>query len=229
MDYDRHRNRYREELDRAVGFTGKDHDFFTEAKAQELIELAERRLRDVSRVDALDVGCGIGLTDRFLRGRFGSLTGVDISPGILEQAAETNPDVRYQLYDGERLPFEAESFDLTFAICVVQVLPRPHQVRFLHELSRVTRSDGLVVVFEHNPLNPLTQLVARRFSLEETRHLLGKRELLALFRQSGLQVAEGGYVLVFPTRNRPLRALERRLRKLPLGAQYYLAARSARS
>jgi SAM-dependent methyltransferase len=225
VSYDRYRDSYEAELDRAVGFTGKRHDFFTEAKAIELLRLARRQLGDLGALDALDVGCGIGLTDRYLAGGFGSLTGVDVSPGVLERAEETNPWARYVLYDGERLPFEDGSFDLTFAICVVQVIEPARRPGFVSELARVTRPGGLAVAFEHNPFNPLTRLVVRRCSFGEDARMLGANELASLFRLANLSVVERGYVLLFPTKGARIRRLERRLARLPLGAQYYLAGR----
>lgn len=221
------RDSYEAELDRAVGFTGKRHAFFTETKAVELLRLARRHLGDLSGLDALDVGCGIGLTDRYLEGHLGSLTGVDVSPGVLERAEQANPWARYVLYEGERLPFDDGSFDLIFAVCVVQVIERSKRPRFVSELARVTRSGGLVVAFEHNPINPLTRLVVRRCSFGEDAQMLGAGELASLFRLADLPVVDKGYILLFPTSGNRLRKLERGLARLPLGAQYYLAGRAA--
>jgi SAM-dependent methyltransferase len=225
VSYDLYRDRYESDLDRAVGFTGKPHGFFTEAKAVELLRLARRHLGDPNRVEALDVGCGIGLTDRYLEGRLGSLTGVDVSPGVLERAEQTNPWARYVLYDGERLPFDDGTFDLTFAVCVVQVIEPSKRPRFVSELARVTRSGGLAVAFEHNPINPLTRLVVRRCSFGDDAQMLGPGHLASLFQLANLPIVERGYILLFPTSGEPLRKLERRLARLPLGAQYYLAGR----
>jgi SAM-dependent methyltransferase len=226
VTYDRYRDHYEDELDRAVAFSGRRHAFFTETKASELLRLARRHLGDVNRVDALDVGCGIGLTDRYLQGRVGSLTGVDVSPGVLERAEEANPWARYVLYDGERLPFEGGSFDLTFAVCVVQVIDPARQPRFVSELRRVTRPGGLVVAFEHNPLNPLTRLVVRRCSFGGDAKMLSPGRLRGLFRDAGLPVVERRFLLIFPSSSKPLRRLERSLGFLPVGAQYYLAGRA---
>jgi SAM-dependent methyltransferase len=223
VSYDAIRDSYEKELDQAVGFTGKRHAFFAETKAVELLRLARRHLGDLTAVDALDVGCGIGLTDRYLEGRLGSLTGVDVSPGVLERAGEANPWARYVLYDGERLPFDDGSFDLTFAVCVVQVIDPAKRPRFVSELARVTRPGGLTVAFEHNPLNLLTRLVVRRCSFGEDARMLGARELAELFRLANLPVVEWGYILLFPASGARLRKLERRLARLPFGAQYYLA------
>jgi SAM-dependent methyltransferase len=225
VSYDRIRDQYESELDRAVGFTGKRHSFFTEAKALELLRLTGKHLGDPSSLAALDVGCGIGLTDRYLEKRLGSLTGVDVSPGVLERAEHANPWARYVLYDGERLPFDDSSFDLTFAVCVVQVIEPSRRAGFVGELARVTRPGGLAVAFEHNPVNPLTRLVVRRCSFGEDARMLGARALASLFRTANLPVVERGYILLFPTSGTRLRKVERSLARLPLGAQYYLAGR----
>jgi SAM-dependent methyltransferase len=222
--YDSYRDSYEAELDRAVAFTGKKHAYFTQAKAERLLRLAERHLGAPTRLDALDVGCGIGLTDRYLEGRLASLTGVDVSPGVLERAEETNPWVRYVLYDGDRLPFEDASFDLTFAVCVVQVIEPAQRRRFVSELARVTRAGGLTVAFEHNPFNPLTRLVVRRAAFGHDAAMLRRSDLEKLFRTAGLKAAEGGYMLLFPWKR--LLTIEERLARFPLGAQYYLAARA---
>jgi SAM-dependent methyltransferase len=224
-DYDRYRDRYGEELDRAVSFLGASHDFFTRAKAEELVRLARLHLGDPAELDAVDVGCGIGLTDRHLVGRFRSLTGTDVSAGVLETAARENPGVRYELAERDRLPFDDGAFDLAFAVCVVQVVAPSARPRFVAELARVTRPGGLVVVFEHNPYNPLTRLVVRRCEFGADARMLGMAEAERLLHENGVTPVDRGFVLLFPSRRRRVLAVERALRRLPLGAQYYLAGR----
>jgi SAM-dependent methyltransferase len=224
-DYDAYRHRYREELDRAVSFAGTSHEFFTRAKADELMRLARRHLDEPARLDALDVGCGVGLTDRHLADRFRSLTGTDVSPGVLETAGHSNPGVRYELAERGRLPFDDGAFDLTFAICVVQVVPSDERPALVAELARVTGPGGLVAVFEHNPYNPLTQIVVRRFELRDEVRMLRPNRTKRLLRENGLAEVDFGFILLFPSRRRRLLAVERGLRRLPLAAQYYVAGR----
>jgi SAM-dependent methyltransferase len=224
-DYDRYRDRYREELDRAVSFAGTSHDFFTRAKAEELVRLARLHLGDPARLEALDVGCGIGLTDRHLAGRFRALSGTDVSPSVLETAARENPGVRYELSERGRLPFDDGAFHLAFAVCVVQVVAPEERPRFVAELARVTRQGGLAVVFEHNPLNPLTRFVVHRCEFGEDARMLRMAEAERLFHENGLAPVDRGFLLLFPSRRKRVLALERALRPLPLGAQYYVAAR----
>jgi SAM-dependent methyltransferase len=224
-DYDHYRDRYPEDLDRAVSFAGTSHDFFTRAKAEELVRLARLHLGDPTRLEALDVGCGIGLTDRHLAGRFRTLTGTDVSPGVLETAARENPGVRYELAERRRLPFEDDAFHLAFAVCVVQVVAPDERPQFVAELARVTRPGGLIVVFEHNPFNPLTRLVVRRCEFGEDARMLRMAKADRLLRESGVTPVDRGFLLLFPSRRRRVLAVERALQRLPLGAQYYVAAR----
>lgn len=173
---------------------------------------------------ALDVGCGVGLTDRYLGG-VSSLVGVDISPGVLEAAAEANPAVRYLEYDGRRLPFDDESFDLAFAICVVHHVPVAEWNDFVAEIARCVRPGGLVLLFEHNPLNPLTRLAVHRCAFDENVTLLRRSKAASLLRQAGLELVESAYILFFPWRGRVLDTLDQRLGRVPLGSQYYAAGR----
>ena len=223
--YDAHRDRYASDLDRAVRFSGKAHQFFTRRKAEELLALVERHLGPPRDQAVLDVGSGIGLTDELLAGRFGSLTGVDVSPGVLERAAARNPSVPYEQYDGDRLPYADGVFDVVFAVCVVQVLPQAQRPPFVAELARVTRGGGLVAVFEHNPYNPLTRLAVRRFSLGHDAKMLAARELVRLFRSAALAVVQRAHVVLLPSDARAARAVEQALARLPLGAQYVVAGR----
>jgi SAM-dependent methyltransferase len=218
---------YREELDRALAFTGADHELPARARADVLVRLARRHLGNPATLDALDVGCGIGLTDRQLRGRLDSLTGTDVSEADLEKAARENPGVRYMPAERARLPFEDDSFDLVFASSVVQVVPIAERPRFISELARVTRPGGLTAIIEHNPYNPATRLVVRRFRSEEPILMLAPRQMKRLLRASGLVPVEAGFFLLAPSRRRRVLRVERGLRRFPVGAQYYIAARPA--
>jgi len=225
FDYDVILDTYERDLASAVGFSGRSLDFFVRAKARVIADVCRRRLAPTAQLSALDVGCGIGLVDEALAGAFGNLTGTDVTPGVLEKAAERNPDVRYELSDGERLPFEDRWFDVAFSATVIQVVPRPEQPAFAAELRRVVRPGGLVIVYEHNPLNPATRLVVRRCSYGHDATMLGQRRLVRVLEGAGLVTDERGYVLVTPWESRAALAVERVLRRVPLGAQHYVAAR----
>jgi SAM-dependent methyltransferase len=223
--FDAYKDTYRSEVEKAISFLGGDLPFFTQAKARVLLELADEELGGADAVKALDVGCGPGETDAYLVGELGELHGVDISEGVLEAARERNPGFTYTLYDGERLPFADGEFDLVFAICVVHHVPPARWRDFVTELTRVVRPGGLLALIEHNPLNPLTRLAVARCEFDDDAVLLRRRETERLQRQAGLEPAASRYITFFPWRSNALAAVERRLGRVPLGAQYVAAAR----
>src|SRR5438093_13482555 len=75
-DFDEYRHTYRDDVQRSIDFSGQDVGFFTDVKARLLGELAQRELGN-GELAVLDVGCGVGLTDDALQGRFATIHGVD--------------------------------------------------------------------------------------------------------------------------------------------------------
>lgn len=222
--FDEYRHTYREEVEKSISFVGQDLDFFTEAKAQALLDVTRRRLGEPGNLSALDVGCGPGETDSLL-GEFGDLHGVDVSTEILERARERNPRVAYAHYDGHVLPYENGTFDLAFAICVVHHVSPTRWQSFADELARVVRPGGIATIIEHNPLNPLTRLAVARCEFDADAALIGRRRALSLLKRTGLEPVESRYILFFPWRGAIVRRLEARLGALPLGAQYLAIGR----
>lgn len=216
---------YERQVEEAIGFAGREHAFYLEAKARALLDLVDRRLRDRGPIRALDVGCGNGRFDSMLD-PIEELHGVDVSPEIVAAAAETVPRGRFEVADGTSLPFADDAYDLTFTVCTLHHVEPPQRPALMRELARVTRPGGLVVVFEHNPLNPLTRRVVRHVPFDEGVVLVGRRSLLGLTPSAGLTVEETRYILFFPWTRAPFAQLERRLAWLPAGAQYYVAARA---
>ncbi|WP_366654926.1 methyltransferase domain-containing protein [Fodinicurvata sp. EGI_FJ10296] len=100
----------------------------------------------------LEVGVGTGLTLPFYR-RDHDVTGIDISPEMLEKARERADrdgltHVRdLQVQDINALTFPDESFDIIIAAYVMSVVPDVHQA--LREIERVTRPGGTIVFVNH--------------------------------------------------------------------------------
>jgi SAM-dependent methyltransferase len=225
QDFDHYADSYGDEVTHSIAFSKQERDFFTRRKADHLLELSKRLLGDPSRLSVVDVGCGVGSTDSHLVGRFRQLQGVDTATETVKRAATNNPTVRYQSYDGRSLPLADASVDLAFAINVVHHVPPAERPAFTQELRRIVRPDGLAVVFEQNPLNPLTRVAVSRCEFDKGVVLLTQRSLTRLLTGAGLEAVEQRYI-IFSTSDRPrFRAIERSLAWLPLGAQHYVAAR----
>lgn len=224
-EFDSHADSYREQVDRAISFVGKDVEFFAERKAQLLEAVARRRLGDPAELSVLDVGCGIGLVDGYLASRFRTVAGVDVSASELAVAHAAYPEVAYQLSEPARVTHEASSFDVVFAACVLHHLDERDQAAFVAELERVARPGGLIVVFEHNALNPLTRFAVRRIAFDEGVRLLRARTVVSLLGGAGLEAPEVIYTTFLPLRGARARRIEGRLAQLPIGAQYAVLAR----
>ena len=224
-DFDDWKETYTETIMRAVPFLREKHDFFVQTKAEELLELVEDRLGPPRQLRFLDVGCGIGLVHHHLVPRVGRLEGADIAEGSIEYARAGNPDVEYHVYDGERLPHDAAIVDVAFSMGVVHHIRPERWQAFLAELVRVTRPGGLVALVEPNLLNPVCRLGAARCEFDQGASFLRAKKLRQLARAAGLKDVEVDYILFVPFRMAGRRAVERRLRWLPVGAQYIVSGR----
>jgi SAM-dependent methyltransferase len=223
--FDDYAGSYQEAVEGSISFSGQGLEHFARRKAQELVGLAERHLGAADRLRVLDVGCGVGLTDRFLAGAFGELHGTDLSADAVERARRENPSVQYAVCGKSTLPHPEAHFDLAFAICVAHHVGPADRPRWAGELARVVRPGGVVALFEHNPLNPLTRLAVSRCAFDEGVSLLGPQQAAALLASAGLEPVERRYIVFFPwPRPRAMR-LEARLGRLPLGAQHLVAGR----
>jgi len=99
---------------------------------------------------AIDVGCGTGRALPPLRaavGPEGSVIAVDLTPEMLAAARPKSVIAKAALIlaDARSLPFADASADVIFAAGLVHHLP--DSGAGLHELARVTRPGGLLVLF----------------------------------------------------------------------------------
>jgi SAM-dependent methyltransferase len=224
-DFDVYADSYVAAVERSIAFCRQDLDYYTKRKADIIVEASNRLLGDPTSLRFLDVGCGIGATDAVLATRVGELHGVDVAIEAVARAADQNPSVKYQTYDGEALPYDDGSMDVAFAICVVHHVDPAQRCEFAAELRRVVRKTGLVFVFEHNPYNPLTRLAVDRCPFDCGVELLTRRSTARLLTQAGLEPVEARYFTFVPVDHPLVGRVERLLRWLPAGAQHYVAAR----
>jgi len=225
VDFEAYRGTYQEHVRRSLSIVGADSDLVLEVKATRLLSLLSRYVGAPGRLRVLDVGCGVGLMDRLLSGAIGRLHAVDVAPGVVREAAASGAAARYAVSNATALPYREAAFDAAFAVCVMHHVPPSLWPSFVAELRRVVRPGGLVVVFEHNPLNPVTRAVVSRCEFDADATLVGHPKMMRLAREGGLTPVERRSILYFPWRGSALRRIEDGLGLLPLGGQYYVAAR----
>ncbi len=141
----------------------------------------------------LEVGCGAGVDlARFARGG-AAVTGVDLAQSAIDLARanfqQQGLQGRFDVADGEQLPFPDESFDLVFAHGVVQYTANPQ--RLVAECRRVLRPGGEAIFQVYNRvswLNALSKLMKVGLEHDDAPVLLKVsipefRRLLAGFRE----------------------------------------------
>lgn len=155
--------------------------------------LAELELESFENV--LDVGCGTGAVLELLHERYPSslLTGLDLTPGMIEVArAKQLSNVDFVVGDAENLPFEPQSFDAV--LCSNSFHHYPHPDRFFAEAARVLRPGGRLILRDYTSndvvvwlMNTLELPLARLFGHGDVR-ICKVSELRDLAEAAGLDL-----------------------------------------
>jgi phosphatidylethanolamine/phosphatidyl-N-methylethanolamine N-methyltransferase len=99
----------------------------------------------------LEVGVGTGLLLPLYAGRC-RITGIDLSPGMLDKARDRVadldlPDVTLEVMDAGAMSFADDSFDVAVAAYVVTAVPDHRAV--MREMVRVVRPGGRILLLNH--------------------------------------------------------------------------------
>lgn len=223
-EFDPYSKDYKSLVNDSLAFSGFDVDYFTRVKAEYLKDILRVSFGRTD-VDVLDLGCGIGNYHKLLRPDLHSLSGVDVSSESIKIAKSRNPDVSYADFDGLTIPFETDAFDVVFAVCVFHHVPLNGRDRLVAEAQRVLRDGGIMVIFEHNPLNPLTMRVVDRCVFDKDAILLKSREAEKLLVDGGFKDVRSRFILTIPSFNKVTRVVDQIFGRLPVGAQYFSMGR----
>lgn len=139
----------------------------------------------------LDVACGPGIVACAAALRGAQVTGIDITPAMLEQARERQRALKldnldWRLGDASRLPFTDGTFDVVLTRYSFHHMTDPGAA--LHEMRRVCRKGGRIVVIDATP-SPQTQAAYDQMEiLRDGSHVsaLTLDQLRALGRDAGL-------------------------------------------
>lgn len=125
------------------------------------------------------------------------------------------------IYDGRSFPAEIKGVDLVVVANVLHHVEPTVRPDFLEEVALpALLPGGRIVVFEHNPYNPITRLVVRSCPFDQDARLLPPSAAVALLQNCRLRVDQRDYIVFFPRFLRFLRGLEGLMGRLPVGAQY---------
>ena len=210
----------------------KVDDPYMRAQTAALADLARAHLGWPARqLHLLDVGCATGDAEVFLCRRFCSTVAVEIDPEPLAAARERGfANTRFVRADARSAPqmgaLGRGAFDVASGFSLLHHLDEAGRLSVLQNLAQVVRPGGLVVMFEYNPLNPVTRLWVGANPADRDSVLLSPLQMTDLMHRAGLWPVEQRHLLFVPGAPRWSRPVEHKLRKVPLGAKYLVAART---
>jgi len=113
-------------------------------------ELLDRFAKQTEgRGDICDMGCGPGHVARYLRDAGASVFGLDLSPGMLEQARKLNPDIPFR--EGNMMSLDIPDGTLAgiAAFYAIVNIPRQFLPVVFREIRRVLQPGGLLLLAFH--------------------------------------------------------------------------------
>jgi len=97
----------------------------------------------------LDAGCGPGHVGRYVRDLGRTVSGVDLSPRMIDRARELNPGMDFHVGDLRSLPFPAASFAGLIAFYSIIHLREEELPAAFAEMRRVLLPGGLLALSFH--------------------------------------------------------------------------------
>jgi len=222
-EFDAYATDYERELERGVRLSGESSAFSARARVEwvrdQIVELG------APSGSLLDFGCGNGSTTPFLLELPGAqqLIGTDVSSELLEVARRQHGSARATFIDLDQPP--ASQIDVAYCNGVfhhIRPAERDGALAYVHD---ALRPGGLFAMWENNPWNPGTRMVMRRIPFDRDAETLTPGEARRLLVEGGFSVIRTDFLFIFPHALRALRGIERRLARVPLGAQYVVLAR----
>jgi SAM-dependent methyltransferase len=220
--FDGYASSYEDTVNDSIGASGETVDYFATLKARLLANFVRRDA--APRV--LDFGCGTGLSTRALAREFddrAELVGVDLSGASIEVARRNAPrNVIHEQLTTNSIPLVTGAVDVAVASCVFHHIERHEHKKWLAELVRVLRPGGRAFIFEHNPYNPLTRRAVQLCPFDKGVTLLQPPYTRRVMGEARLDADTPYFYFFLPRCLARFRYLEPWLRRLPLGAQYFV-------
>lgn len=226
------RERYDGALARALSVSGESKDFFARGR----IETTRALLEAAGALDpvlgnptprVLDFGCGIGDSTPLLRDILGAreVVGVDPSEASVAHGKQLHAaEARVQLVSSSSFVADA-TFDVVYTNGVFHHIPLGERGAAAHVMRAALRPGGRVFLWENHAGNPGTRLVMKRCEFDDDAIPVWPHRARRLMASVGLDVECTEYRFLFPRALSFLRPLEKRLLRLPIGAQYVVVAR----
>ena len=217
--FDSFSKNYNTVVNDSIRRTGYDTESLVSAKLQKIAhtfpDLTDKKFR------LLDFGCGVGNLYGGIAKFFPNAvyTGVDPSINSIKKAR-----LRFQVNNAfqgyESQEWTSLKYDLIFSGGVFHHIPQKEHSKIIEKLFSLLNQNGRLVIWEHNPLNPITQKIIKDCPIDKDAVLVSSKNIKKLFEGVSFSKVNVSYTAFFPKFLSPLNQLEPLLEWLPLGGQY---------
>ena len=105
----------------------------------------------------LDAGCGWGrITRQFLEEGYSNIIGIDLTFNLLQSFKKDGYCVKLINADTSKLPFASNTFDLVYAVRVLQYIDNIYEL--LYEFKRIIKPGGNLTIIQPNSKNPYRKI-----------------------------------------------------------------------
>lgn len=213
IDFDEFNSNY-DELMRSQHRMFGNIEYYAKYKVDILKDL----MKNHKITNILEYGCGTGRNLPYIKSSFPSskVYGFDISAKSLEFAKKR--DSSFIIIESiEELRKFSNFFDVIFVAGVYHHIPPHERDDVTLTISNLVKIDGKVLLFEHNPYNPITKRMVNTCDFDRDAVLLTLKKTIRLFENCRFKRISSGYALFFPPRLAGLSFLEKYMRWIPLG------------
>src|SRR5262245_11409909 len=237
-EFDSYSTSYEVLHDQNLAVVGAESHEFLHPKLNRCARLAVRYFGSTTSAKTfLDYGCGTGRFGHEFHTYFDSswnYIGVDESPACIREAKQqytsriiqSNPTKKPLYYSLETWNENAVPYDFILAACVFHHIEPDDRSFALRKLWKLLKPNGLILIWEHNPWNPLTRKIVSECAFDKNAKLLSIAELIRLWRAT---INEGRtdfrFVTFFPGVLQRFQRVEPLLGWLPLGGQWIFWAK----
>jgi SAM-dependent methyltransferase len=137
-----------------------------------------------------DLGCGPGHITRYLVQQGADAFGIDLSPGMVEQARRRNPSLVFEPGDMRALALPDESLGGIVLLYSIIHIPRDEVTGVLRELLRVLKPGGLLLVGFHRGQEILHQAELWGKAVNLDFYFFETDEMARYLEAAGFEVAE---------------------------------------
>lgn len=227
-EFDKFADNYVDLLNEKIKISGGDVDYFTEYKLIDVYSEAKTlKLTSHSKpLRILDFGCGVGSGLPYVKKYFpiSNLFAADVSELSINAAQKKFSDIaEFHLISSENeLPSRIKNIDIAYAMCVFHHIHEELHIKTLSMIRERLSNKGILVVYEHNPNNPLTVSIVNSCEFDVDAKLIDAATMVKRCKMAGYINVKVKYRVFLPTFLKWFCFIERFLTWLPLGGQYYI-------